>query len=233
MCEILQPYSLLSPSKSFNVSAWAIGAPGTIENMNRLPVATVEDYFTFFHQSLLNTISQLTNKKTSLSHMRCPTWIKKLSKEIIGSVANMPGEELKTIFLVGIKMTEGKAIFNYNYPLNNHSATLTLEYNRKNNLASLQCNIFGGYGLIARDRFQPIEKRIKQYVVSSSSAWNNVTFTFNLTEETYNRDHRYIYSVIFWAALMTLYSFDYGIVINIKNRVTEEFNEYDRINKQA
>lgn len=127
---------------------------------------TMEDCFTFIHQTLLNLFGTLLKDTISEESILLPDffdiikneikkkiqlvdWEKAHSIEIEGRIeqATSPEQRASIIsiqpFLTGITCKENKIIYSFNIPLRSHSALIFLEYNRKNKILSIELGFSG------------------------------------------------------------------------------------------
>jgi hypothetical protein len=133
---IRQPtISSLQPSRGFSVSAAQIGSA---VNIQRAKPESLEDLFTLAHQNMIITIAIL-NKKLGLETQLLPPFLERMA-ETLGSIV-VSG--VKTS-LVGIDYHYPQITINFNMPLNNHSATMEVNYNKnKAGQAILLFKVFG------------------------------------------------------------------------------------------
>jgi hypothetical protein len=138
--------SCLEPSSDqFNVSAAAIGS--STEWFRSNP-KNLEDLFTFTHQSLINLLSSMQNyylkiKKIIKTNTFFQTLIEKFER--INKINDQGRlDEGQAIVFRSCTITKESVSFHYNWPLRNHSATLSLLYNKKSpKFANVEVCFFG------------------------------------------------------------------------------------------
>lgn len=155
-------------SPTFDVGASAIG--GSKETVANL--TTLEDIFTFTHQSLLNILGFL-NKSIDIFGA-CPQIISRLNTELTSEIKTLTSTAYvapKDITLAGLSI-EGKNLkLKYNYPLRGHSMTININFEIKTKITTIACEIAGTGGGAGGNEFARFYK-IGDYIDVTSKALN-------------------------------------------------------------
>lgn len=167
----------LAPSQKFIVALTVLGTAS--HNISNKPV-TLEDYFTFFHQSLLNVLGALY-EKIGGTKIPMPEIVKGLDNafgcvENFGMTSGAP-----QVNLFGISFLCDKVIWKYDYPLRTHSAMIDIEYDVQEKTTILHGWFFGHDEYARWERIADfVEATAFLYGVTASSKLENKAVFFDL-----------------------------------------------------
>ncbi len=145
----------LSPSANFSVAAAVLGSSALF---NRHFPRTLEDQFTLIHQNLFVLVANLNKTLFStreISDVPLPS-IFKMAQDTIGHF-KLPNSS--SIIKIGQSISQNGVIFNYNIPLQNHSAKVNLHYEKDKKSLSIQFQFLGE----ARIRWTTIRTLLAAY----------------------------------------------------------------------
>jgi hypothetical protein len=138
----------LKINPTYDVSIAAIGGikPDVIDP------STLEEIFTFTHQSLLNILSFL-NKRINI-WTSAPNILSELNRYLTQEIKNITynfntyygfstNKLPTTITLTGISFEKNNIILKYNYPLRGHSMNILINYDPKTKITSITCEMSG------------------------------------------------------------------------------------------
>lgn len=155
---------------TYDVSTAAIGGIKS----DVLAPSTLEEVFTFVHQSLLNVISFL-NKGIDIFNDACPEIILTLNNELQKTIKSLnssfyPGVPT-SITLTGFSVEGTNLKIKYNYPLRGHSMQLLVVYDTKSKIANIICEMAGTGGGGGGNEFERFDK-IADYLDVTSKTLN-------------------------------------------------------------
>ncbi len=154
----MNPEELLLPSRGTLLSSFSVAAAmlGSKANYTRHCPETLEDIFTLIHQNLLAIVRTLAAKTNLVSMLPMPPLVKKV---IDNFKSFKPGFWWPSPSFIGISIDKNTVTYFYNLPLNNHSSTFQITFDKKDpNMAILSIQFLGQ----ARDRFAKIARYINQ-----------------------------------------------------------------------
>lgn len=135
----------VNSSPNFNVNIPVIGSQADFECPQ-----TLEDIFTFIHQSLINVNSWLMQKVgldvfAKQNSLILPELVKNILKELYSLEKDLwLAAKIKKISLMGVTFTGNTLSLKFNYPLRSHSSNVMLEYVQgKKPYAKLSCTTAG------------------------------------------------------------------------------------------
>jgi len=137
----------MNNSPEFDVSANAIGSVG--DSGYGGDIETLEDAFTFIHQSTLNTVS-LMGKYTLFSQVPKPAFLELVISRI-EEVKKIPASEkcadravdFNRLSLIGVSFIKNSLVYKYNLPLGAHGFSIELKYDVDSKKIQITCNICG------------------------------------------------------------------------------------------
>lgn len=131
--------SELLPSGNFSVASAQIGTCASFSRQFVDISTTLEDLFSLMHQNILATTSFLGRNEEIIKQL--PTDLKSLHTALVKQ--GRGGLYSKNFSLLSIVHSYPIVGMEYNYPLNNHSAKLTVQYDQKTQKTTLHFHIFG------------------------------------------------------------------------------------------
>ena len=144
----------VKPTASFNVAEATIGSKATFA---RACPKSLEDLFTFTHQSMLAVLAALYKEYGLRIDNKMPLLVTEAQRKILACTST---QTTALPSLQGINFSNGTLELVYNWPQNNHSATITASYlvkkiagtAEKNRVLHLSINMFGAdhYGRWSR-----------------------------------------------------------------------------------
>lgn len=122
----------------FSVNEIIIGAGGS---WLRCKITSLEEYFTFIHQSLLVILTTL-NKELFINKIETQKYSSVISK-IVNAASKQQYLYLSKNQLLGISINNGIITLHYNLPQNNHSAKVAFSYHAKKDSCTITFYMFG------------------------------------------------------------------------------------------
>jgi len=176
--------------------------------MQRFTIESYEDYYTFFHQSLLNIIQKLEIDKTSANKICYPNLMQQIHNQLMTPsplVIKLESEGnfmiLTSINPTGVAIDKEQIINTYNYPLLNHSAKITVIYKKRTQEASITCEIYGASGFDGKRFHKTSEQFIKEYTSFVYTTDQSVSFSFKFKNaKNLNKEMEQAYNCIVAAA---------------------------------
>lgn len=130
--------SELRPSPGFSVGGAVIGSQATWNNTTT--PKTHEDFFTFCHQSLLVVIAKFSSNY-GIQENQLPSFPQTINQRI----KNLRYSNYNTKpALLGTLLQANKLTLLYNFPQDNHSATIKVIYNTSSKSTTIHFSMFGG-----------------------------------------------------------------------------------------
>ncbi len=149
-------------SLDFNVELTAVGNQN--RNFDRYKPNTLEDAFTFIHQSLINVISSIYKDVfPAVEVLKLPVLLHQLIEEVVGKPRKVfdIAHAIESVKFTSYKFIKNSIVFTYNIPLRTHSIILQIKYDnlQKSTFIKVIC-----YGDDEEGRWE----RISDYVEISS-----------------------------------------------------------------
>lgn len=141
------PYSshLLNLTRSFNVATAAVGSQKNFYFTD----SSLEDLFTFAHQSLLNIIGSLFLQNRIVERIALPEDflnMKNFQDRVEIRMDIGKGEEIFKPVFVGFNFSHGMVSYFFNIPLRNHSAKIFLSFDSGRKEKFLKIELYGQDG---------------------------------------------------------------------------------------
>ncbi|MBY0352992.1 PEP/pyruvate-binding domain-containing protein [Candidatus Babeliales bacterium] len=130
------PNQLRTTTPGFNVANATIGSGA---NWERTHPNTLEEIFTFVHQSLLAVLSTLTQHEISLHNFGA---IQQMHDFLLNKT-NLSTHSAKKINVIGVDVQGPLLRINYSFPQRLHSALATLTFDKTTQTCSLQFSMIG------------------------------------------------------------------------------------------
>jgi tetratricopeptide (TPR) repeat protein len=136
----------LQGSKEFSVSASALGS-GT--SFDRHRPKTLEDVFTYIHQSLLTTTAILLKQTLAANQLQSSNIPENLQflldhvKVIGGAKHGIYDYSVGNPVLIGVEVTSQHLAFHYNIPMRSHSGKIIMQYDHLLNKTTMKAQFLG------------------------------------------------------------------------------------------
>jgi Pyruvate phosphate dikinase, AMP/ATP-binding domain len=129
----------LYPSSSFSVAAATLGSQAALGR--HLP-RTLEDIFTLIHQNELFVLGYMSNANFTAEDIRQIKGFETIEALMLSHLSTFAERKTKT----GTEFTERGLKVTYNIPLLNHSAIITIDYDKNRKKTTLNIKIVGDSG---------------------------------------------------------------------------------------